>query len=316
MKTDINKKLFALHKLKGVGPATLRKLMSIPGFDSASVADLADQNTKLKKSFEAPGAWEHAMQQAELDAEAARAVGARIISVLDADYPRLLLGTSDCPFFLYVQGSWAVDTAKTVAVIGTRQPTAHGAAIAGRIAGYLATEGWSIISGLAMGCDALAHHAALEAGGHTVAVLAHGLHTIAPRQNEGLARKILDGGGALVTEYAFGEDPIPPNFVKRDRIQAGLARGVVMVQSDLTGGSLHASRAALEYGRLLAVPVPTERDRSIGDKKIEANLVCAGDCDPDKLRLLHCQVGDLKRLMLLNGRDDYKKLEERLLCNS
>ena len=290
--------------------------MSTPGFDSASVAELAEQNTKLKKSFEAPGAWEKAIQLAEADLEAARAVGARILCVLDAEYPALLQKTPDCPFFLYVQGSWSVDNGKSVAVIGTRQPTEHGAAITSRITGYLAMEGWSIVSGLAMGCDALAHQAALDAGGHTVAVLAHGLHTIAPRQNEGLARKILEGGGALVTEYAFGEDPIPPHFVKRDRIQAGLSRGVVMVQSDLSGGSLHASRASLEYGRLLAVPVPTERDRSNGDKKIEANLVCSGNSGPDKLRLLHCQSGDLERLMLLNGRDDYPKLEERLLMSN
>ena len=86
--------------------------MSTPGFDSASVAELAEQNTKLKKSFEAPGAWEKAIQLAEADLEAARAVGARILCVLDAEYPALLQKTPDCPFFLYVQGSWSVDAEK------------------------------------------------------------------------------------------------------------------------------------------------------------------------------------------------------------
>lgn len=296
----------------GIGPATLRKLLSNPLFDSISLGELAESNTKLKKSLEVPGAWEKANQLADADLAAARSAGARIISVLDSDYPALLKLTPDCPIFLYVKGSWSADIAKSVAVIGTRQPTEHGAAITNRITSYLANEGWSIVSGLAMGCDALAHQAALDAGGHTVAVLAHGLHTIAPRQNEELARKILEGGGALVTEYAFGADPIPPHFVKRDRIQAGLSLGVIMVQSDLKGGSLHASRASLEYGRLLAVPVPTDRDRSNVENKIEANLVCAGESTSDKLRLLHCQSEDLSRLMLLNGRDDYPRLEERL----
>jgi DNA processing protein len=91
-------------------------------------------------------------------------------------------------------------------------------------------------------------------------VLAHGLQTVAPRQHQSLADDILAGGGALLSEFPFGRPPLPPQFVKRDRTQAGLAQGVVMIQSDVRGGSLHAARAALVYQRWLAVPYPTGKD--------------------------------------------------------
>ncbi|BAL23720.1 hypothetical protein AZKH_1398 [Azoarcus sp. KH32C] len=250
---------------------------------------------------------------AEKDILACERAGARIVSVLDDDFPKLLKDTADSPFFLYIKGQWPPNPLKSVAVIGTRQPTEHGGIIAKRITTYLSENGWSIVSGLATGCDAIAHRASLDRFGHTVAVLAHGLHTVTPKQHERLAAEILDRGGALVTEYAFGVDPIPPNFVKRDRIQAGLARGVVMVQSDLKGGSLHASRAALDYGRILAVPEPTERDLAKQEQKAEANRVMAFGSDSEKLELLKRSPRDnLEGLFILHGKDDYDKLVSSL----
>lgn len=308
MISDLNKKLLTLHKLRGVGPATLQKLSLEKHFETASVSELAATNTKLDKALGAPGAWDNAVHAAEADLYSAERAGARIVSVLDEEYPELLRSTNDRPFFLYVKGQWSTSPTKAVAVIGTRHPTEHGAIVAKRISIYLAENGWSIVSGLAMGCDAIAHQAVIEVHGHTVAVLAHGLHMVAPKQNEKLAGLILDKGGALVSEYAFGVDPIPANFVKRDRIQAGLSRGVIMVQSDLKGGSLHASRAAIDYHRILAVPVPTERDKTNGEQKIEANLVLTSGTEEEKADILKCQLGDLDRLFAIRSKDDYETL--------
>lgn len=312
MLTEPNKKLFTLVKLKGVGPATLRSLAAEGDFPTAPITELANRNSKLAKALQTTGAWESATQAAEYDIEATVKAGAKIVSVLDHDFPELLGRTPDCPFFLYIKGRWPQNPQKSVAVIGTRQPTEHGGIIAKRLTTYLAENGWSIISGLAIGCDAIAHQAALDCGGHTVAVLAHGLHTVAPKQHERLAAQILEKGGALVTEYGFGVDPIPPNFVKRDRIQAGLARGVVMVQSDLKGGSLFASRAALDYGRVLVVPKPTERDQANNELKIDANRVMIFGTQSEKLDLLKCAPKELENLFILHNKDDYWSLVARL----
>lgn len=313
MLTEVNKKLFTLQKLKNVGPATLKKLLSSSVFSSASISYLATINTKLGKALEDTSAWDVALGLAERDLESAYKSGVRIISILDDEYPSLLKQTPDCPVFLYVKGQWASDSRRSVAVIGTRSPTEHGAIIAKRTTSFLVEDGWSIVSGLAIGCDALAHQAALDAGGHTVAVLAHGLHTIAPKQHERLAKQILENGGTLVTQFQFGEDPVPRNFAIRDRIQAGLARGVVMIQSDLEGGSMHASRAAIDYGRCLAVPFPTERDLTAKEKKIEANCILTGDQDQEKIALLKCGRSDLNNIFVIRGKDDYSSLSRFLV---
>src|SRR3546814_19756232 len=127
------------------------------------------------------------------------------MSAADPEYPRRLAATKDDPFILYVKGRLAPDGNHSVAIIGTREPTAHGIQITQRVSKFFAEKGSSIISGLALGCDAIAHETALQCEGHTVAVLAHGLQTITPSKHKKLADRILDSGGALVSEYPFGQ---------------------------------------------------------------------------------------------------------------
>lgn len=301
-------KLLALSMLKGIGPATLRKMAGMANFESTTPESMSYQfptnGTVLRDQL----AWSRALEEADNQAEQAERHDARVLSPLDPDYPLLLAATKDDPFLLFVRGTLAVDQSKSVAVIGTRDPTKHGALIAQRVSQYLAEQGWSIVSGLAKGCDALAHQAALDHNGHTVAVMAHGLHTVAPKTNARLAEDILSNGGALVSEYRFGIEPRPEFFVKRDRTQAGLAQGVVMIQSDLKGGSLHASRAALEYGRWLATPYPTDQDRLNCEPKTQANLKISDGSDQDRMDLLRCPIDALRRLVVLRSRDDYSKM--------
>lgn len=301
-------KLLALSMLKGIGPVTLRKMASMANFETATPESMSYQFPANAATLRDSVAWKHALDGAEKQVEQAERHGARILSPLDPDYPTLLAATKDDPFLLFVRGTLAPEAAKSVAVIGTREPTKHGALIAERIAQYLAEQGWSVVSGLAKGCDAIAHRAALDHDGHTVAVLAHGLHTVAPKTNARLAEDILNKGGALVSEYRFGVEPRPEFFVKRDRTQAGLAQGVVMVQSDLKGGSLHASRAALDYGRWLAAPYPTELDRINGEPKVQANLTFADGSKQDRMDLLRCPATALDHLIVLRSREDYSKM--------
>jgi DNA protecting protein DprA len=295
--------------LKGVGPATLRKVATVPNFHELGVVELKDKVPALARSLsDSSDAWSQARSLAQEQVDEAEKSGARILSSLDPEYPALLASTRDDPFLLFIRGKLLAQPEKSVAVIGTREPTAHGEMIAARITNFFAEQGWSIVSGLAIGCDAIAHRTALDCRGHTVAVLAHGLHMIAPTRHKKLAEEIVESGGALVSEYRFGQDVQKQQYVKRDKTQAGLAQGVVMTQSDLVGGSLHASRAALEYGRWLAVPYPTEKDRQREEPKVQANLLIADGSDKQVIELLRCSDEALKNIVVLKSKEDYALL--------
>lgn len=300
-------KLLALSMLKGVGPASLRLAVNVANIATAPIDAIAKQVPRLASASQS-SLWTEALERAERQVEHAEMAGTRILSVLDPEYPSLLKATKDDPVILYVKGSLADKPEQSAAVIGTREPTKHGVMIAERVTQFLAENGWSVVSGLALGLDAVAHEAALKAGGHTVAVMAHGLHTVAPSRHKRLAQEILDKGGALVSEYGFGVEPRPEFFVKRDRIQAGLAQGVVMVQSDVKGGSLHASRAALDYGRWLAVPEPTRLDTDNAEPKVQANALIASDRRAAIAELLACSEAALRKVVVLRGKEDYPRL--------
>ncbi|WP_188056889.1 DNA-processing protein DprA [Pseudomonas syringae] len=302
------KKILALSMLKGVGPATLRKIASMPDFAKLQAQELAVRIPSVSKALDNIDAWDRAIEDSEAQIEEAKRFNSKIISPLDIDYPLSLAATKDDPFLLYVKGSLSTNSQNSVAIIGTREPTSHGIIIAQRVTHFFAENDWSVVSGLAIGCDAIAHQAALDAQGHTIAVLAHGLHTIAPSRHRKLSEDILDGGGALVSEYRFGQGAQPQQFVKRDRTQAGLAQGVVMIQSDLKGGSLHASRAALNYGRWLAVPYPTVLDLNNREAKTQGNLLLADGSDQQKEELLRCSLTALDRLIILRTKEDYPQL--------
>lgn len=301
-------KLLGLSYLRGVGPSAQRKAARLPSFDAMPIEDIATAIPAVARGLDAPRAWQIALEQVEQQIEQAIKFDARILSPLDQDYPILLARTPDDPMILFVRGELAANPACSVAIVGTREPTEHGTVIARRIATFFSENSWSVVSGLALGCDAVAHQAALAAGGHTVAVLAHGLQTLAPARHKRLAQDILESGGALVSEFAFGQSPAPQLFVKRDRTQAGLAQGVIMVQSDVHGGSLHASRAAISYGRFLGVPYPTAKDEQNREPKVQANILLANGASEDRAALLRCSVGDLARLIILKGREQYKDL--------
>ncbi|UTM01095.1 DNA-protecting protein DprA [Alcaligenes sp. NLF5-7] len=301
-------KLLTLSMLKGVGPAALKKAAALPGFCDKPIDELAKAVPAIEKALSESDAWANAQNAAAHQVDEAHRHEARILSALDAEYPPLLAATKDDPFILFVKGTLAQPPERSVAIIGTREPTMHGQRIATSIAKFFIEQRWSIVSGLAIGSDAVAHQVTLDAGGHTVAVLAHGLQMIAPAKHKKLAENILASGGALVSEYPFGQTVRSQQYVKRDRTQAGLAQGVVMIQSDIKGGSLYASRASLDYGRWLAVPYPTEKDREREEPKVQANLLIADGNDDQRMDLLRCSKSHLNRVIVLHSRDDYFQL--------
>ena len=173
----------------------------------------------------------------------------------DDDYPHWLRMISDRPAVLHVRGR-LLPSRRYVACVGTRQPSMFGQVAARKISGFLAAHGWSVVSGLALGVDTICHEAALEAGGHTVAILANGLDSVHPRQNMGLAERILSAGGALLSEQPPGTPALPKHLFRRNRIQSGMSVATIVMQTDIVGGTMHTARYTLLQGRLLAAPVP------------------------------------------------------------
>jgi DNA processing protein len=168
-----------------------------------------------------------------------------------------------------------------VAVVGTRRPTAAGLEAAYDIARALAEAGWVVVSGLARGIDAMAHRAAMEAGGHTVAVLGCGLDVDYPRANTSLRRRIA-AEGTLLTEYPASAPPARHHFPLRNRIIAGLSRGVVVVEGAPTSGALVTARLALEANRsVYAVPGGLRNPMAAGPnhliRTLQASLVTSAD---------------------------------------
>ena len=176
-----------------------------------------------------------------------------ILSFYDKKFPDPLRRISEPPMVINTNGDLrSLDGLTGVAVIGTRQPTPQGVQAGEYFGKQLALQNFNVVSGLAIGCDAAAHRGALAAGGITTAILAHGLHTVYPKENAPLAAEILDKGGVLLSEYFIGTGALANYFVERDRLQAGLSTATVVVQTDEKGGTMHAVNATLASAKLLA----------------------------------------------------------------
>lgn len=191
--------------------------------------------------------------QAERDEKAARKMGINYIQWRSREYPPLLREIYDPPPVLFYRGSLPNPAAPLAAVVGTRKPGQQAAAQAFDIAQDLGRGGISVVSGLALGIDSMAHRGNIEGGAPTVAVLGSGLDQVYPSSNRNLARRILDTGGALISEYSPGIGPRKWNFPARNRIISGMSRGVVIVEAPQKSGALITARFALEQNRDLWV---------------------------------------------------------------
>ena len=181
--------------------------------------------------------------------------GNHLLTLADADYPRPLLDIADPPVLLYVKGDPALLSTPALAIVGARSATASGVGNAEAFAASLAGSGLTIVSGLALGIDAAAHRGALShPEGITVAVIGTGADRVYPARNQALARQIVERG-ALVSEFPLGTPALPHNVPRRNRIIAGLSRGVLVVEAAVGSGSLITARLAAEGGReVFAIP--------------------------------------------------------------
>lgn len=180
--------------------------------------------------------------------------GQQIVCIDQAEYPLLLRQIHDAPPLLFVQGQKDALRLPQLAVVGSRHPTKAGLKDCFDFSTHLARQGFAVTSGLAMGIDGAAHNAALDAGGITLAVLAHGMQQIYPGRHRSLAHRIVEQG-ALVSEFPMGVEPQPEFFPRRNRIISGLSLGVLVVEAALQSGSLITAMEAMDQGReVFAIP--------------------------------------------------------------
>lgn len=260
-------------------PCGLLTLLELPGVGVRTVKLLADRLDVLEAIREVSGGVSAAAARSLRDADAvaaahARAVatvakaeesGTRLVSVYEESYPRLLGSIPDPPPVLFVKGSLPGDGTKCVAVIGTRKPTDWGREQARSFVREAASNGWTVVSGLALGIDTEAHEAAVAAGAPTVAVLGGGLARVSPAQNRALSESLLESGGALVSEQPFGVSASKATLVQRNRVTSGLSSAVVLVESGLTSGSMQTVRFAVLQGRRVFAAVPDDPSHPSAD---------------------------------------------------
>ena len=233
--------------------------------------------------------------QIDLDVEMEKVarVGARLCTLADDNYPRLLKEVPDAPMLLYVRGTLLPQDELALAIVGTRKATTYGRDTASHLARQLARNGVTIISGLAHGIDAAAHRGALEGGGRTVAVLGCGIDQIYPRDHRELAHEIM-GRGALISEFPIGMGPEARNFPRRNRVISGMSLGVLVAEAPEQSGALITATDAAEQGReVFAVPGNIFSPASAGANRLiqdGAKLVMNVEDILDELDIAHRNV--------------------------
>jgi len=256
-----------LNGLPKMGPITLNRLLEL--CDNDPVAVLAAPASRLRDAKRVGAAVTDSItswrQHFDLVREEERLAdaGAVFVTCQDDEYPKQLLEISDPPIGLYFRGSYRCAD-KCIAVVGSRRATLYGRSVAKKFGSELARLGFCVVSGLARGIDTAAHEGALEVDGKTAAVLGCGLDIIYPPENLELYRRITESG-AVISEFPFGRRADRQSFPMRNRVVAGLCEGVIVVESDNTGGAMITARFAGEQGRhVFAVPGRIDQPTSRG----------------------------------------------------
>jgi DNA processing protein len=239
-----------LIRSDNVGPATFRELIDHFGTAEAALDALPELSRRGGSSRSIRIA---SVDDAEREIETARRFGALFIGIGEPDYPPALRQIEGAPPLIAAKGDLSVTSLPAVGMVGSRNASISGAKFAAMMAREIGNAGYGIVSGLARGIDAAAHRASLETG--TIAAMAGGLDQPYPPENIDLLRAICDGRGLAVSEMPFGWEPRARDFPRRNRLIAGIALGVVVIEAAARSGSLITARLAGEFGRLVfAVP--------------------------------------------------------------
>jgi len=270
---DDKKFWVGFNLIKGIGAVRMQGLVAHFGdLESAWTAPLPDlaqaglgakvieRVIQARDNVDLDKVWEKIQKQ-----------GIKILTWQDEAYPGRLKEIDQPPPVLYIRGEYLPDDLFAVAIVGTRRVTPYGRQITEELASFLAANGMTVISGLARGVDAIAHQAALKAGGRTLGILGSGVDKIYPPEHRALAEQMIERG-AIISDYAPGTPPDASNFPPRNRIISGLSLAVVVVEAGETSGALITAEFAAEQGReIFAVPGSILAPQSKGTNKLIQN---------------------------------------------
>jgi len=261
--------VLTLLKTKGIGRKTIQTFLTILQDESRdiqfpsnpeelhdTVANLEKIAKQEKRAYKLPTnfALDEGNTKAREIIITSNDLNIQILNWSSDIFPESLKKIPDPPVILFAKGnSSLLQTSDSIAVIGTRNPTEYGSQISHHLGYRLAQNGITVVGGLAKGCDIAAHQGCLDAEGQTIAVLAHGLDSIYPRSNETVAQQIIHTGGCLLSEFEPGVKASRYHFVDRDRLQSGLSKAVIVVETGEKGGTMHTATFALKQNRELRV---------------------------------------------------------------
>jgi len=243
--------------------ATLLKLIDYLDFDQ--LHDLQDLKEAVEQSrlLRAP-LTNKVVSESQDELFRHKQLGISLIPIGETGYPKSLAMTENPPAILYVRGNLHIlEQLPGVAVVGSREVSSNGLEITKRITSQLSKAGFVIVSGLAIGVDAMAHRAALQSKGLTIAVLAHGLEEAKPKQNARLGHEILENGGAWISEYPIDRRVLKQSFVQRNRIQVGLSAGSILVEASLGSGTMTQAEFCVQAKRPMYAVVPHRPDNPL-----------------------------------------------------
>lgn len=287
------RQIIALREINGCGNATIRQIVqesqkfSQQNFNDSEFFDFinkcfSDGIKRCRIKCLSKSDFHDAISHADRIIEKSARLGINAVSFVDTSFPSQLLSTvneegkEDVPLILYYKGDLSITSKTGIAIIGTREPTKEGVSAGEYFGEKLAEEGFNIVSGLAVGCDAAGHRGALKyPEGKTTAFLAHGLDSVYPQENAKLAAEIVERGGLLMSEYTVGENVNRYFLVARDRLQAALSAATIVIQTGIHGGTNHAANTTLVSGKpLFCVKYGNEilmnNDKVVGNKALVA----------------------------------------------
>ncbi len=259
------------NAVSGIGPAKIQALLG--AFGDLEPAWRASEGQLREIGFDARAIdnLRETRQTLDLDRLVGQveASGAHVLTWDSPDYPSLLRQIPAAPPVIFVRGGFEPVDQWAVAIVGTRRLSAYGRLVAHDLATGLARNGITIVSGLARGIDGVAHRAALEADGRTIAVMGCGIDRVYPPEHRDLAHAIVAGQGAIVTDFPLGTEPSSANFPARNRLISGLSLGVLVIEAGERSGALITARFALEQDReVFAVPGNVNSPVSVGTNRL------------------------------------------------
>ena len=245
--------LLALCRIRGIDWWLLAREAQRPGGLERLLAGQVTESTPeaqqaVELIAEARDTLDEHRGAAQAEVDRAAHIGAKLLTVLDPDYPRTLRLIFNLPPFLFVRGHLLERDLRSVAVVGTRKPTDLGVLKAAKMARLLADAGVTVVSGLARGIDTAAHQATLERGGRTIAVIGTGILRCYPKENTELAERIA-AAGAVVSQFWPSAPPASWSFPRRNITMSGIAQGTVVIEASATSGAKMQARLALQHGK-------------------------------------------------------------------